>query len=702
MAGTLPNEISALHNLVVLSIGGNQLTGLFPFKVFNITTMRAIAVGMNQFSGNFSSITSFSQPNLKRFLVYKNNFTGEILNFITNASQLIVVDVSRNSFSGSLTSSISHHLTNLKFIILDYNNFTFDSSTADTFFTSLSNLKYLSIFSSSGIPFNITLPNSIGNLSSSLSSFLLVKCMLRGNIPKSIGNLVGLTKLVLDENQLSGSIPNTIGRLNQLQGLSFKGNNLQGSISIEICKLVGLVQLDLTNNKLSGQIPTCLGNLKSFIGLEMSFNNLSSTIPNTIWNLEGMLYVNLSSNSLSGSLSSDIKKLKSPISVDLSNNKLSGNITTSLGDLQSLLGLSLARNKFEGSIPESFGKLISLEALDLSMNNLSGIIPKSLEKLDNIKYFNVSYNKLEGQVPTGGPFVNFSALSFLSNGELCGVPRLQFPSCKIYTRKSKKAVRNHVLWYIFPMVASIILLVLIAVVFWWIRYKKDKVELSETKSFPLQRWIKVSKKEILEATDGLSETNLLGKGGFGSVYKGNLNSETEVAIKVFDLEMEGAFKSFDIECEILCSLLHRNLVKIIGIHSSPNMKALVLEYMPHGSLEKWLYDSNFNLSLLQRLNIVIDVATALEYLHYSYSQPVAHCDIKPTNVLLDQDLVAHVADFGMTRLLGETDLTVRTMTLATIGYMAPGNFSIHNLPSSLRLKIACFQRYFPKIASFVT
>ncbi|XP_059635703.1 receptor kinase-like protein Xa21 [Cornus florida] len=125
-------------------------------------------------------------------------------------------------------------------------------------------------------------------------------------------------------------------------------------------------------------------------------------------------------------------------------------------------------------------------------------------------------------------------------------------------------------------------------------------------------------------------------GSYGSVYKGVLLDGMSIAIKQ----------------------LHY-------------FKALILEYMPNGSLEKWLYSHNCCLDILQRLNIMIDVASALKYLHHGHTTPIVHCDLKPSNVLLDEDMVAHIADFRIAKLLSEGDLIVQTMTLATIGYMAP-------------------------------
>ena len=127
------------------------------------------------------------------------------------------------------------------------------------------------------------------------------------------------------------------------------------------------------------------------------------------------------------------------------------------------------------------------------------------------------------------------------------------------------------------------------------------------------------------------------------------------------------------ECTAICNLRHRNLVKIISSCANVDFKSLIMEFMPNGSLERWLYSHNYCLDFLQRLNIVIDVASALEYLHHGSSTPVVHCDVKPSNVLLDEDMVAHLSDFGISKLLGGGQFEIYTKTLATLGYMAPGN-----------------------------
>ncbi|KAJ4837186.1 hypothetical protein Tsubulata_030084 [Turnera subulata] len=184
----------------------------------------------------------------------------------------------------------------------------------------------------------------------------------------------------------------------------------------------------------------------------------------------------------------------------------------------------------------------------------------------------------------------------------------------------------------------------------------------------LPAWRRISYLELELATDGFCETNLIGKGGFGSVYKGKLHDGKEIAVKVFNLQQEErALRSFDVECQVKSNIRHRNLVKIISSCTNLDFKALILEYMPKGSLEKLLYSHNYCLDILQRLNIMIDVASALHYLHQGFFTPIVHCDLKPSNILLDEDMVAHVSDLGIAKLLGEGDSMTRTRTMFTIG-----------------------------------
>ncbi|KAK1557326.1 hypothetical protein Q3G72_022580 [Acer saccharum] len=358
------------------------------------------------------------------------------------------------------------------------------------------------------------LPSSIDSGLPNLERLYLraVNCKIKGNIPRGIGKLSNLTNFELNNNQLTGSIPIEIGKMRQLQVLNLDGNRLQGSIPSENCKLRKLGDLYLSDNKFFGSIPACLGDITSLRVLHLNSNNLASTIPSSLWNLKDILDLNLSNNSLIGKLPLDIGNLRAVTYIDLAWNELSGEIPSSIANHQNLINFSIAHNKLKGRIPESFGNLISLELLELSSNNISGAIPKSLEKLRYLKNLNVSFNRLDGEIPTGGAFANFSAESFMGNGQLCGAPRLQVLPCKTGTVRKSKTTKLVILLCIILATASAIV-VLPLTILWFRSQKRKGNSLDREDVSILATWRRIPYEELYRATSGFDESNLLGTGG---------------------------------------------------------------------------------------------------------------------------------------------------------------------------------------------
>ncbi|KAM3250828.1 hypothetical protein P3L10_004898 [Capsicum annuum] len=629
LSGEIPRELGNLQRLQIFGLYQNRLSGSIPASLFNISTLQILTVVDCQLSGSLPSNLGQGTPNLEEIYLGINNLSGVFPASISNASRLTDLDLSNNMFSGSIPDSLGNlellELLQLGQNLLINQNF----STELTFLTSLTRCRNLRELVIRDNPLNGILPASIGNFSSSLKIFSASRCKLSSIVPEEIGNLTDVLGISLFGNDLTGFIPKTIGGLQKLQIFLIESNMLSGTIPDEICCLQNIVDLSIRKNKISGPLPSCLGNVTTLRNLYLASNKLNSSLPERLWSLQDLLVLDAASNSFSGVLSPQIGNLKAVIDIDLSYNDFSGMIPSTMGDLQKLVSLSLSHNRIDGPIPESFGKMLSLELLDLGYNNLTGEIPKSLESLLYLKYLDVSFNKLMGEIPTGGPFGNFTGQSFLSNSGLCGASRLQVPPCQVkYPRRTR---RKRVLYLAHE---------------------------------------RISYNELQKATNGFSGDNLLGNGSFSKVYKG-VNNGTLFAVKVFKLEPEGAFKSFDTECEILRNLRHRNLTKVITSCSTPIFKALILEYMPNGTLEKWLHSHDFFLDMLPRLDIFIDVASALDYLHNGYSEPVVHCDLKPSNILLDQNMVSHLSDFGIAKFLGGENCFRQTKTIGTIGYIAP-------------------------------
>ncbi|KAB2625875.1 LRR receptor-like serine/threonine-protein kinase [Pyrus ussuriensis x Pyrus communis] len=397
----------------------------------------------------------------------------------------------------------------------------------------------------------------------------------------------------------------------------------------------------------------------------MARNYLAGVVPEEIGKLEkiGKLYFNVG----------DLVHLTL---LNVSKNKLSGEIPNIIGRCASLGGLYLDDNKFEGTLPQSLKDLKGLEEFDISSNNLSGHIPEFLGKLGALKYLNLSYNDFEGELPKEGIFSNVSGVSILGNHRLCGgIPQLHLLACPKNKHHTSRGLLSPKV--VIPISCALAFIIALSC-FFGARSMLKKSRDGLVTSHSYEDWkLGVSFSQLVESTNGFSVDNLIGSGSFASIYKGVIPSDgTVVDVKVLNLQQQGASKSFNDECKDLRSVRHRNLVKIITACSSidnhgRDFKSLVFKFMPNGSLDSWLHprdeeqSPSKRLNFMQRLNIAIDVAFALDYLHNHCETSIVHCDLKPSNVLLDEDMVAHVGDFG---------LASQTMSLqlkGSVGYIPP-------------------------------
>ncbi|XP_062198033.1 receptor kinase-like protein Xa21 isoform X1 [Phragmites australis] len=687
LSGAIPSSLGLLPSLSWVNLEDNNLSGSIPDSFWNVSSLRSFSVGNNTLSGVIPPGAFNALRHLEIIIMSTNQFHGYIPASISNASKIQKLSLSSNFFSGTVPLEVGN-LGNLHTLQLSANLIEAKEPKDWEFLTALANSSQLEFLLLGSCKLGGALPESLSNLSTSLRYISLSYNAISGSIPRDIGNLINLQFLDLRFNSFTGSLPSSFSKLKNLHTFSVALNKMSGLIPLTIGNLTELNIFELVENSFSGRIPSTLGNLTKLVGLSLSNNNFTGPIPTEIFNIHTLSTIlDVSNNNLEGSIQQEIGNLINLVEFRAASNKLSGQIPSSLGECQLLQNLYLQNNMFSGGIPSLLGQLKGLQIVDLSSNNMSGQIPMFFGTFSTLQYLNISFNSFFGELPTVGIFANASAISIQGNSELCGgIPDLHLPSCS--SDRPKKKHKSLVIPIVISLVAASFILALLYMLLTW--HKRRKTTTPPTtimQGHPL-----ISYSQLVKATNCFSATNLLGSGSFGSVYKGELDDQAGestnlVAVKVLKLQTPGAVKSFIAECEALRNLRHRNLVKIVtaclSIDNNGNdFKAIVYDFMPCGSLEGWLHpDTNGQterkfLNLLQRVSILLDVAFALDYLHCHGPAPVIHCDLKSSNVLLDADMVAHVGDFGLAKILFEKSSVLQQSMSSmgvrgTIGYAAP-------------------------------
>eukprot|EP01018_Ginkgo_biloba_P002944 Gb_32029 [translate_table: standard] len=677
------------------------LEGSIPPFLSNLSFLQSIDLSNNALYGDIPQQLE-RLSSLKKLWLHANRLEGHIPSTLGSCRDLTDLRLSYNSLSGGTVPIEVGNLLLLEKLKLQNNQLVSGSATTLPFLSALTNCSLLREINLRENKFSGLLPLSMGHLSNKLTFFSLGNNNVGGNIPPHIGNLTSLTWLRLDGNLFRGSIPPEFKKLSMLERLMVHKNSLEGSIPEEIGQMKSLGLLSLSHNKLSGRrpnslchpqqlrrlhldnnefagnIPASLGKCKILEALDLSHNRFNGSIPSGVAGLPNLqFFFNLSWNSLQGPLPLETSKMTMVQAIDISGNRLTGQVPALLGSCSELSYLNLSGNKLHGLIPSSLGRLQSLMDMDLSCNNLSGIIPESLEKLKMLHNLNLSFNNLTREIPKTGIFKNHTAVSLLGNPGLCG-PWMNFPECP--PPNTVKHTNRTLVKRVIVLVACVTCFILASCLLAGCLWSRTS---GSIKSFALRlgEHPKISYQELLNATGGFNEANFIGAGSFGLVHKGILSDGTIVAVKVLNLQNEEARKSFSTECKVLGRVRHRNLVRIITACSNSEFKALVFEFMSNGSLENHLYPRNRDgaavcgLSLRERLNIALDTAHGMAYLHHHCFMEVVHCDLKPSNLLLDDNMTAHVADFGIARLTcpnNAIDSFTSTIALkGSIGYIAP-------------------------------
>ncbi|OWM84644.1 hypothetical protein CDL15_Pgr027431 [Punica granatum] len=438
---------------------------------------------------------------------------------------------------------------------------------------------------------------------------------------------------------------------------------------------------------------SCSESLDRVVSLSLPNRKLAGSLPPQLGNLSGLRHLNLRKNEFGGGLPPELFRIKRLQSLVLSENSLSGLVPSEIGNLGSMKSLDLSRNRFSGSIPSELGNLLSLQGtLDLSHNSFEGPIPASLGNLPEELYIDLSYNNLRGQIPDVGIFLDLGPTAFAGNPMLCGHPLKSpcptngtqpvpyFPS-----QNSKDSFDKQGSDLSKGMLILIVLSSMIVSCFagWgfscWCKkpetpakprlkfrrelifcQRNDLVDLPPEKmdqynfvsldprsSFDLEKLLRAS-------------AFLLGKSGIGMVYRVVLEDGQSLAVRRLG---EGGgtqrLRDFQTEVEAIAKIKHPNVVPLKAYCWSEDEKLLIYAFIPNRDLATAIHGkagtASYNpLSWAARLRIIKGIAKGLAYLHEFSPKRYIHGDLKPSNILLGNNMQPYISDFGLARLASIT------------------------------------------------
>ncbi|XP_050236601.1 probably inactive leucine-rich repeat receptor-like protein kinase IMK2 [Mercurialis annua] len=548
-----------------------------------------------------------------------------------------------------------------------------------------------------------SIPASIANCSS-LQGLDVSNNLLTGVIPPALANSNRLYRLNLSFNSLSGAIPSGLTRSPSITFLALQHNNLSGSIPDSWDKSYQLQVLSLDHNFLTGKIPVSFRHLDSLRDLSLSHNQISGNIPSELGKLSGLLKLDFSNNAINGSLPSSFANLSSLVSLNLQSNHLDSQIPDIFDRFHNLSALNLKNNQFKGPIPASIGNISSVSLIDLSQNNFTGEIPASIAGLANLTSFNVSYNNLSGSVPSLLS-KKFNSSSFVGNLQLCGFsgstpcaspppviqrsPTMLGP-IKLHHKK-KLSTRDIILIAAGALLG--LLLLLCCILICCLMRRRAARKRNDGKTAAVGRTDKAGGGSaeaesggemggklvhfdgpfVFTADDLLCATaEIMGKSTYGTAYKATLEDGNHVAVKRLREKTTKGLKEFESEAASLGAIRHPNLLALRAYYLGPKgEKLLVFDYMPKGSLASFLHARGPEIVIdwPTRMNIAIGISRGLSYLHTD--ENIVHGNLTSSNILLDEQTNAHIADYGLSKLMTPSANTNIIATAGALGYRAP-------------------------------
>ncbi|PPD67160.1 hypothetical protein GOBAR_DD35965 [Gossypium barbadense] len=645
LEGTIPTSFKNLQKLKFLGLSGNNLTGKLPRELGQLSALETIILRIPPELGNATSLVFLDLSD--------NQISGEIPVELAELKDLQLLNLMTNQLNGSVPVKLGE-LTKLEVLELWKNSFT------------------------GSLPMNLGRNSPLQWLDVSSNS-------LSGEIPPGLCDSGNLTKLILFNNSFSGPIPVGLSTCKSLVRVRVQNNLISGTIPIGFGNLPLLQRLELAKNNLTGQIPDDIALSTSLSFIDVSWNHLESTLPSSIISLPNLQTIIVSHNYLAGRIPDQFQDCPLLSVLDLSSNHFSGKIPESIASCEKLVTLNLRSNQFSGEIPKALATMPTLAMLDLSNNSLVGSIPLNLGTSPALEMLNLSYNKLEGPVPANGLLITINPEDLAGNAGLCGGI---LPPCSSSPIKAPEQPRKmHIKHVAAGFIIGALVILSVGITFFagrwayqrWYLYNSFLSDLFE-KSNNQWPWRLVAFQRLsFTSSDILAcikESNIIGMGGTGVVYKAEVHRpRAVVAVKKLwrsQTDIESSDYLFG-EVSLLGRLRHRNIVRLLGyVHNETNL-LIVYEYMPNGNLGTALHgkqEGKVLVDWVSRYNIAVGIAQGLNYLHHDCHPPVIHRDIKSNNILLDANLEARIADFGLARMMIHKNETV-SMVAGSYGYIAP-------------------------------
>ncbi|PON54678.1 Serine/threonine protein kinase [Trema orientale] len=675
-SGSLSKGIGNLTKLVRLDICSNEFSGTIPDVFHNLKNLRFFVAHSNKFTGDIPPSLSNS-PSLTLLNVRNNSLDGPIRLNCTAMVSLASLDLATNRFTGAIPDNLPscQHLNNIN---IARNNFTGEIPES---FKNFHSLSYFSLSNSSNS--NLYSALRILQQCKNLTTLVLSLNFRDEELPADPTLYFEKLKILVIANcRLRGLVPQWLSASKQLQLLDLSWNHFVGTIPPWLGSFQDLFYLDLSNNSFTGEIPESLTRLPSLIDRQISLEEPSPDFP-------FFMKRNVSARGLQYN-----QVWSFPPTLDLSYNNLSGPIWPEFGNLRKLHVFELRFNNLTGSIPSSLAGMSSLETLDLSHNKLSGTIPSSLVRLSFLSKFNVANNQLHGMIPVGGQFPTFPNSSFEGNN-LCGDHASPCPSSEGLPHPPSSGSgkkRGVVVGITIGIVFGTALLLALMFIFVLRKHHPGEIDPEKedcsTNEKDLEelgsRFVtlfqnkdnckELSVDDLSKSTNNFDQANIIGCGGFGLVYRATLPDGKKVAIKRLSGDCGQMEREFRAEVETLSRAQHPNLVLLQGYCMFKSDRLLIYSYMENSSLDYWLHERVDGPAFLKwetRLQIARGAARGLAYLHQSCEPHILHRDIKSSNILLDENFEAHLADFGLARLILPYDTHVTTDLVGTLGYIPP-------------------------------